>query len=164
MTPSDVNRRLRFSLAVAFGAITVSSVAIVALCNGDWLWARLMFTMTLGLLLAAILAGVYRTGVNRAFWIGFAVFGWAYVMLAFIPSFRVVEHHLPGKAVNSYLKEHAPKASSGTVIDTAGSRIAVFSFAQIVHLVVALIFACVGGLAGVYFYSTSRSRRQEIPD
>ena len=164
MTRSNGKERFQFSLAVAFGATTIASITIAALCRGDWFWARVMFSVTLGLFLAAILGALYRTGVNRAFWIGFAVFGWAYILLAFVPSLRVAGHHLLGSEVNSYLKKYAPDASSRTVIDSGGSRIVVFSFSQIGHTVVALVFAVVGGLAGVYFYWTSRNRRPASPD
>ncbi len=65
MTRSNGKERLRFSLAVAFGGLTIASIAIAALRNGEWRWARVMFTVTLGLVLAAILGAVYRTELNR---------------------------------------------------------------------------------------------------
>lgn len=123
-----------------------------------------MFTVTLGLLLAAVLAAVYRAGAHRAFWIGFALFGWAYILFAFVPVFRVIEHHLIAKEVGSLLKEHVPDGNSGIVIGSGGSRISVFSFTQIIHSTIALIFALFGGLAGAYFYGTHRSREPERPD
>lgn len=144
--------RFQFSLASAFIVMTLFSLAAMALRSGDWLWARVIFSLTLAILLAAILGIVYRTGVNRAFWLGFAIFGWTYLLLAFTPAFRVAEHHLFGKQVHSYLKDYSPEASSGIVIDSSGSRIAVFSFAQIIYSLSAWLFGLIGGFVGVYFF------------
>ena len=45
----------------------------------------LMFSLAIGTLTAAMLAGVYRRGKRRAFWIGFASCGWVYLLLALGP-------------------------------------------------------------------------------
>jgi len=39
-------------------------------------WVAIAATITLGLLLTAVLGAVLRRGPARAFWLGFALFGW----------------------------------------------------------------------------------------
>jgi hypothetical protein len=45
-----------------------------------------MFTVTLVALLMSILLAMHRTEKRRAFWLGFALFGWAYMALTVMPS------------------------------------------------------------------------------
>jgi hypothetical protein len=52
---------LRFATATTSGAVFLASVAILAF---------------------GILAAIYRRGARRAFWVGFSLFGWGYLMLA----------------------------------------------------------------------------------
>ena len=114
----------------------------------------MIFTLTLALVLVAILGAVYRPGARRAFWLGFALFGSTYFLFTFVPSFRLIEHQLFGKQASIYFGKHAPEASSGIVIGPEGNRVAVFSFDQIIHSICTLLFAGGGGLASVYFYAT----------
>ncbi len=79
---------MRFSLLMLLGIVALAAVNIAALRTGDWFWCRLLFTLTLTVHLAAILGAVYRRGSVRAFWIGFALFGWTYLLLANVPMFR----------------------------------------------------------------------------
>ena len=62
------------------------AVGFAALREADVLWDSGLFSLTLGLLLAAVLLAVHRTEARRAFWIGFALFGWGYLSLFLIPS------------------------------------------------------------------------------
>lgn len=146
---------MRFSLLMLLVIVALAAVNIASLKTGDWLWCRLLFTLTLAVHLVAILGAVYRRGRVRAFWIGFALFGWTYLSLANVPMFRLAEYQLLGTQVSYLLKDFTPEGNDGLVIDTGGSRISIFSFRQIIHSTSALIFASVGGIFGVYF-QTSR--------
>src|SRR5262249_25141423 len=44
--------------------------------------AGILLLLTFGILCLAILGVVYRRGSRRAFWLGFALFGWVYMGLA----------------------------------------------------------------------------------
>jgi hypothetical protein len=79
-------RYLRYNIASILGAIVFVGVGLAALREGDDLWDSGLFSLTLGLLLGALLLAVHRTEARRAFWIGFALFGWGYVSLALLPS------------------------------------------------------------------------------
>jgi WD40 repeat protein len=76
--------RLQFSLISLFGLVVVVALACAALVNASPLWASASYTVTLLFLLTATLAAVFRPQ-NRAFWLGFIVFGWAYLFFTFGP-------------------------------------------------------------------------------
>ena len=73
---------LRFKIAGALGAIFFVAVGFAALREADELWDSWLFSLTLGLLLVAVLLAAHRIGAGRTFWIGFALFGWGYLSLS----------------------------------------------------------------------------------
>jgi len=62
------------------------AVGISALRESSDLWDSGIFTVTLGGLLISVLLAIHRTETTRAFWIGFALFVWAYLALSLVPS------------------------------------------------------------------------------
>ena len=145
-------RGIRYSLLTLLGLTTVIAIAIAALRSGDWFWSRSLYTLTLALNLSAILGAIYFTGRRRAFWMGFALFGWTCWAIANLPSFRIAEHQLFARQLDVMLKDHVPDGNDGIVVDANGSRIAIFSFRQIVTSVFGLLFSAVGGVIGLWFY------------
>ncbi len=79
-------KRIRFSVASLLGIIFVFGVGFAALRQSSELWESGVFTLTISVLLISILLGIHRAGKRRAFWLGFALFGWIYLALALIPS------------------------------------------------------------------------------
>lgn len=72
---------LRFSirnLLVWTAAIALGCVALRSASPG---WVSAMLGLTLLVLAAATLLAVFRQGTDRAHWIGFAAFGWLYLLL-----------------------------------------------------------------------------------
>jgi hypothetical protein len=67
--------------------VLIVGLDLAALRSPTGLWASALFTMTSGLLVAAILGIVYRRGPRRAFWLGFALFGWTYLLVSDGPWF-----------------------------------------------------------------------------
>jgi hypothetical protein len=45
--------------------------------------------LIVGMLCTSILGAFFRRGPDRAFWLGFAVFGWAYFVVALVFSLRL---------------------------------------------------------------------------
>jgi hypothetical protein len=78
--------RLRFNIASLLVIILVLGVGFAALRESNDLWESALFTATIGILLVSVLLAVYRQGLPRAFWLGFAVFGWSYLALAVLPA------------------------------------------------------------------------------
>ncbi len=76
----------RFNIASMLGVISFVAVGFAALREATDLWNSGLFSLTLGVLLSAVLLAVHRTEARRAFWIGFVLFGWGYLSLSLISS------------------------------------------------------------------------------
>jgi hypothetical protein len=78
-------RRLRISIAGLMLVVGVTALGVLGLKEGTELWASASFTVTVVILLGAILSAVHGRGSRRAFWTGFVLFGWVYLLWIFRP-------------------------------------------------------------------------------
>lgn len=78
-------RRPRISLAGLMALVVVVGVGIAALRAASETWAGIMLLLTLGLLGVSVLGVMYRREARRAWWVGFALFGWGYAALTLAP-------------------------------------------------------------------------------
>ena len=101
--------KLRFNIASMLVIILVLAIGFAALRESNDLWDSGVFTLTIGVLLISILLAVHRTESRRAFWIGFALFGWVYLGLALIPS---IESRLMTTKALAYLDSKVPGRSA----------------------------------------------------
>jgi hypothetical protein len=76
-------RRYRISIAAVMAAIAFVAVACFLLAYPTLFRASVAFTVTLGLLCYSAACSVLHGGTRRAFWIGFALFGWPHWASAF---------------------------------------------------------------------------------
>lgn len=74
--------RPRFTLRALLGLVFFIAVGCASLLRATPVVASIACGATLLLLLAAIPLCVYRTGERRAFWLGFALFGLSYYVIA----------------------------------------------------------------------------------
>lgn len=72
-------RRIRFTIANLLVVVLFVAVGFAALRESSDLCDIGLFSLTLGVLLISILLAVHRTESRRAFWLGFAIFGSAYL-------------------------------------------------------------------------------------
>lgn len=79
-------KHIRFTIAGLLGVILVLGIGFAGLRESSDPCESGLFTLTIGVLLISILAAIHRLGSKRAFWIGFALFGWTYLGLALVPS------------------------------------------------------------------------------
>jgi hypothetical protein len=79
-------KRIRFNIANLLVVVLFFGVGFAALRESNEIWDDGLFTLTIGLLLISILLAVHRSEAKRAFWIGFALFGWSYLALSVVPS------------------------------------------------------------------------------
>ncbi len=75
-------RTIRFRIAGLMGAVLVVAVGLAALRSASEAWSGVMFLMTCGVLCLAIVGVVCRGDDQRAWWLGFALFGWGYLLLS----------------------------------------------------------------------------------
>jgi hypothetical protein len=73
--------RPRISVAGLMLLILALGVGFVALRLASAAWAGVILFLTLGTLLTAVVGAIYRRQARRAFWLGFALFGWAYMIV-----------------------------------------------------------------------------------
>jgi hypothetical protein len=73
--------RFRISLATLLMIVAVVALGLAGMVSASRFWTAAAATVTLALLLAAVLAAWLLAGADRAFWAGFALFGWVYLLL-----------------------------------------------------------------------------------
>jgi hypothetical protein len=73
--------RYRISLAGSLGIVAVIAMGLAGMRSASSLWTTAAATVTLALLLAAVIAARLLDGLDRGFWAGFALFGWSYLLL-----------------------------------------------------------------------------------
>ena len=97
--------RPRTTIAGLIVFVTIVAVALAALRAADDAWDAGTFGLTLLILMVSVLMTVHRRGQRRAFWLGFSLFGWAYLALSLVPS---VEARLPTSKGLAYLDSQVP--------------------------------------------------------
>lgn len=69
----------QFSIRSLLVAVTIAAVGVAALLNANVWWQGATWLVALLLLGAGILLVVYRRGEQRAYWLGFVIFGGLYL-------------------------------------------------------------------------------------
>lgn len=169
---------MRFSIKWMLIGIAGVALACAALVSASDLWAAIVYAATLVCLFVAIVGTAFRRGRHRAFWTGFAVFGWGYFLLMG----ATLENPLGGRASALpthplLMKLHDAVAKETSVSITRRAR-AVYEneyvrmtnrrprqreFAKVGHLVLLLLFASAGGLVGQYFFASSETEGSKNP-
>jgi hypothetical protein len=75
----------RFSLRAFLIATAYIALVITAAMRCTDEWADAVFSISLGLLVVATLAGSFLSDSSRTFWLGFCLTAWIYMFLAFAP-------------------------------------------------------------------------------
>jgi hypothetical protein len=96
---------------------TFVAIACAALLSANEWWTAFLSIASIAALLVAVLAAVYLRGPGRAFWFGFALFGWVYVVILFWPDrtepgvfpHEALVDQLPTTRVLQYAYEHHPR-------------------------------------------------------
>ena len=167
-------RAFQFTLMSLFGLTVLVALACTALLNATPLWASTWFSLTIFVLLLGTLAAIFRQGSRRPFWIGFGLFGWVYLLLAFEPwadqdlAPALLSTH--GIAwLESSLGNEEGQAVVNNVIVTGSShsmiRLWKFSnpFLQIGHSVFALLFGLFGGMVAGWMSGSAKRVADDLP-
>jgi hypothetical protein len=72
---------VRFSIRHLLGATAAVAVAIVVLHSASAFIASAVVGAALVSLAASLLLAIFRDGSSRAFWVGYAIWGWLYIAL-----------------------------------------------------------------------------------
>ena len=85
---------LRFSLGTLLLLVLVACFGCAALVNASPLWEQITLSLTVAVLSLATIGAVYLPPQARAFFGGFALLGWIYLVLVTIPSFDAIKPRL----------------------------------------------------------------------
>ena len=88
---------MKFSLATLLLLVLLAALGCAALVNANDTWRQSMVTLVLSVLLIATLAAAVNR--SRAFALGFAVAGWIYLLLVFVPALGLRDDLLTDKGV-----------------------------------------------------------------
>jgi hypothetical protein len=101
-------KSFRFHLGTLVILVLLIGVGIAALRESNEIWDSGIFSVTFGVLLVSILLAIHRTERRRAFWLGFALFGWIYLVLTLMPS---IEPRLITTTALTFLDSSMPRSS-----------------------------------------------------
>jgi len=161
---------MQFSLRALLAAMGCVGVGVYALIFATEFWAVLAYTLCVVLFFAAVVLAVAGSGRTRLFWLGFALFGWGYLIVLHSPIFHMAADQkknwlvfyegppLPSRAFARWMyREGLPRIHKPPVWDqsqrrtTNGSRFPTeMNFCQVCHSEFALLFALVGGMIGKF--------------
>ena len=80
--------RPRFNVGQLMGIVLYLGLGFAALRSASDFWASATFGVAIVMVLGASLGAAARRGVARMTWAGFALFGWAYLLLSVLPPRR----------------------------------------------------------------------------
>jgi len=105
-------KRFRFHLGTLVILILILGVGFAALRESNETWDSIIFSITLGVLLISVLLAIHRTEKRRAFWLGFTLFGSAYLGFSLVPS---IESRLITTKALTFLDSKMPRSIPASV-------------------------------------------------
>jgi hypothetical protein len=170
MVPSKEGRmKPRLSILGLMGVIVFVAVGFAALRYPTELWASVIFTLAGLILLVAVVKVVHQEGPGRSFWLGFSVFGWGHLLLAFWSSigFNSTPHLVPfPKLLTSRLADvvllsinpghgNTNLGIYWRMVTSSGTFEPVL---QISHCLLSLLVALIGGIVTARFLRDDQPR------
>ena len=139
----------RISLAALLTIIAVVAIGLAGMTSASRFWTAAAATVTLALLLAALLAACLLAGRDRAFWMGFALFGWAYLALVNWDWIGGQFGHDLTAGLNEVAEALFPTSpAQGSPYEVLARRQMRFgNFVQIGRMLLSLLFALLGGVS-----------------
>jgi hypothetical protein len=152
--------RFRFHLDNVLIVVVLLGIGFAALREANNLWDSIALSAAIVVLLVSIVLAIHRKRANRAFWVGFTLFGWSYVGLTAMPTIEprllttralaYLDSLVPGRPV---IFPH-PVMPSGPFGGTEYAN--TWSFIHIGHSLFALILAWLGGHLSRHLYLRNR--------
>jgi hypothetical protein len=152
-------RRARLSIAGLMGIVLVASLGLTALRSGTEIWAGATLLATSAVLALAVVGVVCRSGPERSWWLGFALFGWGYLGLVFLwPQTSLV---LPTSALLKLIRPSVGPIGMGGGgggggfgggFGGMGLYIVYDAYSQAGHSLFSLVVAAVGGVLAVRLF------------
>jgi len=168
-------RAFQFTLTSLFGLTVLVALACTALVNATPLWASTWFSLTIFVLLLGTLSAILHQGSLRPFWIGFGLFGWVYLLLAFEPwadqyvaPVLLSTHGIAWLGSSLGNEEGQGVIKKVTFSGSGDNMIRLWklpypSFVQIGHSVFALLFGLFGGMVAGWMSGTAKRVADDLP-
>ena len=150
-------RRIRFSIAGLMAAVAVAALAVAALRASTPAWAGAMLMLVWGVLGLAILCTVYRPRSERAWWLGFALFGSGYLVLAFWSEINF--DSLPTSTLLLFVSSKVDPSIQKAAWSRTGELH--WTFLHIAHCLWALVAAVFGGAAAHMLSAAASPDREQ---
>jgi hypothetical protein len=155
--------RLRVSISGTLAFVAVCALAFAALRTASMFWFGAVYTFTTAILLWAVLAARFGRREERAFWYGFAVFGWGSFLIGsggWLTHFNEGEDIDRGSLNPSLLTSRlilflVPRLRKDTVDLSEISQITANTIG-IAYMLVTLAVALVGGCLAVALWRRRR--------
>jgi hypothetical protein len=152
-------KRFRMTIRLGMALVLFAGLSFAALRDPSMWWVGGVLGCLIGLLLTACVGAMYRTGRERAFWLGIVVFGGGYLLLA-----QILSSDGTGN----------PVAIINRVLDWADDPNVLLSPAQLPrrnngdysavgNKLVMILVALIGSVVAVAFYDSRERRRGERP-
>jgi hypothetical protein len=103
-------RRFRYHIGTLVIIVLLLGIAFAALRESTDMWDNGVFTLTAVTLMTSVLLAIHQTEKRRAFWLGFALFGWVYLGLSLVPS---IETRLLSTKALKYVDSKLPRSIPG---------------------------------------------------
>lgn len=155
-------KHFRASLAGLMGLVLVAAIGLAALRNASETWANGMLMLTFGVLTLAVVGAVGSAGARRVWWLGFCLFGFAYMAVSRCWS----DSTLPRLPTTVALEMLGPWL--GHPMDVPNDFDQSFHdvhFEQIGQCLWTLLAAWLGGILAVLFFGTASGiPARSLPD
>jgi hypothetical protein len=178
-------RRPRFTIASLLGIVLFLAVGLAGLRAATDAWDSGVLGVTLTILLVSVLLFIHRTGIKRAYWLGFSLFGWVYLVMGLVPPIEArlpttkalafLDSKVTGRIVTSIAfspdgRSIGPWHDSTVRIWDASTGRALTgpngtseNFLRIGHSLLALVLAFLGAHLSRYLYASGRPGSAEDP-
>ena len=150
--------RFRVSIAGLLTLVAVVALWMASLRSASVWWTSIFSTLTLGILLTAVLGVFFLRGPDRAFWAGFALFGLVYLALVNWDWIGAQFGHDLTSGLSALANAVIPPVPALNPPNTQATQqhyelarnhqVMLGNFAQIGRLTLDLLFALVGGYVG----------------
>jgi hypothetical protein len=133
----------RYRIATLMTITLYSAIGMGAILDPEPLqakiWRSTIFSLTAFILMTATLMAFIKAGRERFGWIGFSVFGWAYLLLL---GFEVSERWNKPRLLSTYILQEILESSRFVF----SHRVELTTFSPVGHAFFALFFGLIGAL------------------
>jgi hypothetical protein len=169
-------RSFRLPIVGLMGIVLACGLGFAAIKSPTFQVVSVTFTVALTILLASIVGAIF--GRYRAFWIGFAIFGWGYAILALAPGawtsvrpYLVTSHlinglanamNLPrgGAGLTNFTMREVPFQEDSGLGDWNGTYTG-NRLQRIGHSLAAVVHGVAGGVLAAWLAKRARDRERE---